>query len=83
MHETPQGESPFTTTLKDYRDVGGVKIPYAMDTTEGPFTFAMRVTDVKLDVPLDDKLFDMPRPGAGAAAADGKVKTKTQKAKKP
>jgi hypothetical protein len=79
-HTTPQGESPFTTTLKDYRDVGGVKIAYGMDTKEGPFTFTMRVTEVKLDVPLDDKTFEMPRTDA-ASAKGGQGKGKKSKAK--
>jgi hypothetical protein len=86
-HTTPQGESPFTTTLKDYRDVGGVKVAYGMDTKEGPFTFTMHVTEVKLDVPVDDRTFDMPRTDAaapaGKAKTKGKGKAKAKSAAKP
>jgi hypothetical protein len=80
-HTTPQGDSPFTTVIKDYRDVGGVQIPFSLDTQEGPFTFTMRVTDVKLDTPLDDKLFDMPRTDGGKG--QGKQDKPAKAGKKP
>ena len=80
-HTTPQGESPFTTVIKDYRSVGGIQIPFALDTQEGPFTFTMRVLDVKLDTPLDDKQFDMPRAEATAPAGKGGGKPQGNAAK--
>jgi hypothetical protein len=78
-HTTPQGDSPFTTVIKDYRKVGDVQIPYSLDTQEGPFTFTMRVSEVKLDTPLDDKVFDMPRTDA-AKAGDAKPGKASKKA---
>jgi hypothetical protein len=85
-HATPQGDTPFLSVLKDWRDVGGIKMAYAVDTQEGPLTFTMRITEVKLDEPMDDKLFEIPSaasPAAGPAAtpaksggAKGKAKVK-------
>jgi hypothetical protein len=90
---TPQGETPFTSTLKDWREVGGMKMPFAVETQAGPITFTARVTDVKYDVPVSDKMFEPPSAGGDAAPADKDAPTKTStntstkksksKAKKP
>jgi hypothetical protein len=68
---TPQGETPFISTLKDWREVGGVKMAFAVDTQAGPITFTGRITDVKFDVALDDRMFDPPSASGGAAPATG------------
>jgi hypothetical protein len=79
-HPTPQGDTPFTSTVKDWRDVGGLKMPFAVETQTGPITFSLRITELKLDVPVDDKLFDPP---AGASTkAKGKAKKPTKSAAK-
>jgi hypothetical protein len=75
-HPTPQGDTPFTSTVKDWRDVQGLKMPFAVETTTGPITFNLKITSVELDVPVDEKSFEPP---AGATAK----KTKAAKAKKP
>lgn len=64
-HPTPQGDTPFTSLVKDWHDVGGLKMPFAVETTTGPITFSLHITDCKLDVPVDDKMFEPP---AGASA---------------
>jgi len=46
---TPQGDTPFSSTLKDWRDVGGIKMPFSVDTQAGPITFTARLSDVKFD----------------------------------
>jgi hypothetical protein len=61
----PQGDMPFRATLGDWRDVGGVKIPFESNTQLGPITTVDRVTAVTFDEPIDDKVFDPPKP-AGA-----------------
>jgi zinc protease len=60
-----QGEfqgSPITieSTLGDYREVDGVKIPFVMHQSMGDFGFTIRLTEVKHNVPLDDAKFDKP-----------------------
>jgi hypothetical protein len=68
-HSTPQGETPFLSVLKDWRDTGGIKMAWAVDTQEGPLTFTLRVTDVKYDEPMADKQFEAPAAGGDAAPA--------------
>jgi hypothetical protein len=81
-HATPQGETPFLSVLKDWRDVGGIKMAWAVDTQEGPLTFTLRVTDVKYDEPMPDKLFEAPAaPGGGAAKEPAPAKGKAAKPK--
>jgi hypothetical protein len=78
-HPTPQGDTPFTSTLKDWRNVQGLKMPFAVETQTGPITFNMRITELKLDVPVDEKTFEPP---AGAVpAGKGKTKGQAKKAK--
>jgi len=76
---TPQGDTPFTSTLKDWREVGGMKMPFAVETQAGPITFTARVTEVKYDVPVTDKMFEPPGGGDDAPAkAGGKGKGKAK-----
>jgi hypothetical protein len=79
-HVSPQGETPFLSVLKDWREVGGIKMAYAVDTQEGPLTFTVRVVDLKLDEPLADKLFEQPpaRGGAGQGPGDAAPKAKAK-----
>jgi hypothetical protein len=69
IRPTPQGDTPFTSYLKDWREVGGIKMAYAVDTQAGPITFTGKITGVTFDVPVDDKMFDPPVPGGAAPAA--------------
>lgn len=64
---TVQGQpSEFVTSLGDYRDVGGVMMPFSIevDSPMGPQSLTFESFDV--NVPLDDRLFAMP-----AAGSDG------------
>jgi hypothetical protein len=86
---TPQGDTPFTSTLKDWREVGGLKMPFSVETQAGPITFSARLSDVKFDTVMSDKMFEPPSAGAPAGtttAAKGKSKGKaaaTKPATKP
>lgn len=55
---------PVTMTLADYREVGGIMVPYlATYRVEGEhFRRTSRVTGVKLADDLDDTLFEAPEP---------------------
>jgi hypothetical protein len=81
-HPTPQGDTPFSSTVKDYREVGGLKMPFALETTTGPVSFSLRVSEVKLDEPLDDQMFEPPAGASKAAKRSAKASKKTP-AKKP
>ncbi len=59
----PQGDMPFRATVGDWRDVGGVKIPFESSAQLGPISTVDRVLSVTFDEPLDDKMFDPPKPG--------------------
>lgn len=76
---TPQGDTPFSSTLKDWREVGGLKMAFAVDTQAGPITFTARMSDVKFDVPMDEKMFEPPGGVGGAATAKTKAKAKPKK----
>jgi hypothetical protein len=85
---SPQGDIPFLTVVKDWRDVGGIKIPFGLDTQAGPLTYTVHVIDVKFDQHMDDTMFEPPTAAAkpespsGAKPEKAKSKTKTP-AKKP
>lgn len=58
---SPQGETPYTTRASDYRDAGGVMLPYTQETTAGPATFVVNVQSVAWDVPTPPALFKLPK----------------------
>jgi len=53
---------PEQVDFEDYRDVGGLKLPFMIRTSGlAAFTTATRkFTDIKLDVAVDDSVFKMP-----------------------
>ncbi len=58
-------------------------MPFSVDTQAGPITFTARLSDVKFDQALSDKMFEPPSAadGAGAtkgATAKGKAKAKAK-----
>lgn len=58
--ETPLGRNPLEVDYADYRDAGGVKIPYQWTLTRTNGSFTIRITSVQQNVPIDEKLFVMP-----------------------
>jgi zinc protease len=58
--EGPMGKANIETTLGDYRDVDGVKLPFLIHTDMGGFAFTIKLTEVKHNVPIDDAKFDKP-----------------------
>ena len=65
VRASPQGEMPFRAIIREWREVGGVKIPFESNTQLGPITTADRVTSVTFDEAMDDKMFDPPKPNGG------------------
>jgi len=73
-----QGDMPFRAVVKEWREVSGVKIPFESNTQMGPITTVDRVTAVTFDEPMDDKMFDPPKP-AGSPASSAPHKSKKSK----
>ena len=78
VRASPQGDMPFRATIRAWREVGGVKIPFESNTQLGPITTADKITSVTFDEPMDDKMFDPPKPG-GATPAPAPAKKKKSK----
>ena len=68
----PAGRIPFRATISDWRDVGGVKIPFESNTQLGPITLVDRIKSVTFDEPMDDKMFDPPQPNGPEPAKSPK-----------
>ena len=58
--ETPLGRNPLEVDYADYRDTGGLKIPYQWTLTRTNGSFTVRINSVQQNVPIDEKLFAMP-----------------------
>ena len=62
---TPIGRVPSQVDYSDYRDVDGIKFPfqYKFQWLDGRDTY--KLTDVKVNVPIDDSKFGKPAMGSG------------------
>ena len=58
--ETPLGRNPAQVDYADYRDAGGVKIPYQWTLTRTSGSFTIRINSVQQNASIDEKLFVMP-----------------------
>jgi photosynthetic reaction center cytochrome c subunit len=58
--ETPLGRNPLEVDYTDYRDTGGLKIPYQWTLTRTNGSFTIRINTVQDNAPIDEKLFVMP-----------------------
>jgi hypothetical protein len=63
------GRIPIRTDYSDYRDVSGIKIPFRMKLTDVAGQGTMRLTDVRLNAPIDPAKFAKPAPAAARKAA--------------
>jgi photosynthetic reaction center cytochrome c subunit len=62
LGETPLGELPTQIDYADYREAGGVKIPFRWTLARPSGRFTIQVSDVKENVPVDDRKFAKPAP---------------------
>jgi len=69
--ETPLGRMPTQIDYADYRETGGVKIPFRWTLARPGGRFTIQVSEVKENVPVDDAKFARP-----AAPAEQKSPTK-------
>jgi len=58
--ETPVGRNPTQIDYSDYRDAGGVKIPFRWTLSRTSGRFTIQIAEVKTDVPIDDAKFAKP-----------------------
>jgi hypothetical protein len=60
VDETPAGD--WQQDLSDYRDVNGIRIPFAIRTSiAGQHPAELIVREVVLNPPMDETIFQMPR----------------------
>jgi photosynthetic reaction center cytochrome c subunit len=58
--ETPVGRNPTQIDYADYRDAGGVKIPFRWTLARPNGRFTIQIAEVKTNVPVDDDRFAKP-----------------------
>jgi len=75
---TPQGDVPFSSRMKEWKDVAGMKVPSLIEMSTGPIELIARVTEVTFDKPVDESIFEVPaaRKTAGTSKAKGKAEPK-------
>ena len=60
--KSPIGRVPTQIDFADYRDVGGIKIPYHLTFAWLDGRDAISLNDVKINVPVDEASFGKPAP---------------------
>ncbi len=65
LRRTALGPLPNTTDFLDYRDVGGVKMPFKVVTSTPDSIQTLQVSEQKANVPVDDMKFAMPKESSG------------------
>jgi photosynthetic reaction center cytochrome c subunit len=60
LADTPVGRNPTQIDYADYRDAGGVKVPYRWTLSRPNGRFTVQIDDVKTNVPIDDAKFARP-----------------------
>jgi photosynthetic reaction center cytochrome c subunit len=58
--ETPLGRMPTQIDYADYREAGGVKVPFRWTLARPGGRFTIQVSEVKENVPVDDSKFTKP-----------------------
>jgi zinc protease len=56
----PQGSAHVETYFEDYKDVGGVKAPFTIKIVRPEISFTLKITDIKVNVPIDEAKFNKP-----------------------
>ncbi len=65
LRRTSLGPLPSTTDFSDYRDVNGIKVPFKVLVSTPDVIQTIQVTEMKLNVPVEDSRFAMPKDAAG------------------
>ncbi|HEU4390489.1 MAG TPA: hypothetical protein VFV34_21980 [Blastocatellia bacterium] len=59
--ETGQGAEEVETSIEDYRDVDGIKVPFTIRRTTPNFSFTVKLTEITQNAPIDDAKFAKPQ----------------------
>jgi hypothetical protein len=59
--ESGQGSEEVETTVDDYREVDGVKVPFTVRRTTPNISFTIKLTEIKQNLPIDDSRFAKPQ----------------------
>ena len=70
--ETPLGRLPTQIDYADYRDAGGVKIPFRWTLARPGGRFTIQISEVKQNVPVDDAKFAKPSSPPGVQKGPAK-----------
>jgi len=70
--ETPLGRLPTQIDYADYREVGGVRIPFRWTLARPGGRFTIQLTEVKQNVAVDDAKFEKPAASVEGAKAPSK-----------
>lgn len=70
--ETPLGSLPTQIDYADYREVGGVKVPFRWTLARSGGRFTIQLTDASQNVPVDDAKFAKPPAPPGAHSGPAK-----------
>jgi zinc protease len=62
--DTPQGHDTVESFLEDYREVEGVKLPFTVRQIHNKLILIVRITEVKMNQPIDDAKFAKPATAA-------------------
>jgi outer membrane lipoprotein-sorting protein len=66
--ETPLGRNPTQIDYADYRDAGGVQVPFRWTLARPGNRFTIQIDQIQQNVPVDDAKFVAPPPAPPAAA---------------
>lgn len=66
MRRTALGPLPNTSDVSDYRDVNGVKMPFRITQSNPDSIQNITVSEIKVNVPVDDAKFAMPKDTAAS-----------------
>lgn len=61
VNEGPTGTVPISTVFSDYREVSGVRVPFRLEATMSMGSMTVQITDVQVDIPVDDAKFAKPQ----------------------
>jgi hypothetical protein len=58
--KTALGSIPEVTDFAEYKEVGGIKLPFIVSWSRPPFTSTQKFVEIKLNAPIDETKFDKP-----------------------
>lgn len=58
--DSPQGKMTYEAYMEDYRDVDGIKTPFAIRRVTPAFAMSIKLTEIKQNVTIDDTKFNKP-----------------------